>query len=197
MPLKINLTFDLQAQERVRARDPMKFIFAGAVLLALIPIAWATLSYFNGSQAKSELKKVNSRWANLEKDYKARLEQEKEQGLMAQKAESLTNAINARPLRANTLDDVRKLVPANMELQKLRLTRMNNQSVQVTFNGVWISDNAQQDVGRYYVELRAAEAPLTYYQMDVDSIKQPIMGAITDPKRVNFEISFLLKAKKE
>ncbi len=195
MPLKINLIQDLQALDQEKARDPMKFIIGGAILIGLIPIAMYGKVYFEKSSAKSSLNQLKSKWKKLEPEYNARLEQEKLQAQFAEKAQSLDIALNAKPLRANVLNVITKIVPPEVELQKLRLIRVNDTTVSVIMTAVWYGDEAQRSIGQAYSKLKSQEFASEGYEIVRESVTEPLVGQITDPQRVSFEMTFNLKVK--
>lgn len=195
MPLKINLIQDLQAQELVKARDPMKFIYGGMVLLALIPLTMYVMTYMKESSAKSAFRTLESKWKKLEPQYKAALEQEKVQAKVAEEASSLKKAVVSNPLRANSLDVIRKMIPNEVELTRLRLLRSDDQAISVSISAVWHGDEAQRSIGQFYNKLTNEGFDADGYELDKKSVQEPLIGQITDPKRVIFEMTFKLTLK--
>ena len=198
MPLKINLIQNLQAEERVKARDPMKFIIAGAIGLGLLPLLYSAFVYYQKSESDGLLAVQKSKWNNIEAEYKKRQEQEKIQSDIKDQASKLDLSINSRPLRANVLNDIRKIIPDQVELQRLKVTRIDNDTVQVSITGIWQSDDAQRSIGQAYIRMKSDEqagSKMDDYILVKESVKEPVLGNVDNSKNINFDMSFQLKLK--
>src|SRR5437899_10954749 len=116
MPIRINLLAEAQATEELRRKDPVKRAIVGAALLVCSVLAWGGTLQFKIIASKHGLKGLETKWNDIEKNYQAAVEHQRQSievaGRLAALQQFKTNrspwgtALNAFQETLSGLDDV-------------------------------------------------------------------------------------------
>jgi hypothetical protein len=120
MPIRINLLEEERAAEERRRRDPVKRVIqAMAVVVALVLVlcVWHQIRLV---AAASELKKWETEWAKVEKDYNRVTQQMKEIAAVEQKLTALHQLASNRFLWGPPLNALQQTVVDNVQVVKVR-----------------------------------------------------------------------------
>ncbi|HAM73932.1 MAG TPA: hypothetical protein DCM86_20065 [Verrucomicrobiales bacterium] len=74
MPIRLNLLREVQAADEERRKDPVKRAILGGVVLVGLVFAWSSVLQLRVMRAGSELARVQGKWHDIEKTYKAAVE---------------------------------------------------------------------------------------------------------------------------
>jgi hypothetical protein len=121
MPIRINLLAEIQANEEIRRRDPVKrTILVGVGLVALI-LFWITSLVIARISAKSEITNLDQQIESGSKEYRQVLDNQKALVEGKQKIASLHQLSTNRFLLGNVLEALQKSTVDNVQLTRLKI----------------------------------------------------------------------------
>jgi len=104
MPIRINLLAEAQAAEELRRKDPVKRATYVAGFLVFLVALWATTLQFKIMTAKGELSALDTKWRDIEKNYKAAVESRRAAREADEKLSALQHMSTNRFLWGNALN---------------------------------------------------------------------------------------------
>ncbi|HEX4262993.1 MAG TPA: hypothetical protein VH597_01535 [Verrucomicrobiae bacterium] len=121
MPIRINLLAEIQANEEIRRRDPVKrAILVGVGLVALI-FFWITSLVVTRISAKSEITNLDQQIESGSKEYRQVLDNQKALVEGKQKITSLHQLSTNRFLLGNVLEALQKSTVDNVQLTRFKI----------------------------------------------------------------------------
>ena len=116
MPISINLLSEAKAAEELRRKDPVKRGIFIAGFIVFLVLLWSSTLQFKIIAASSELKHLDARWKEIEKNYQTAIDTRKKSTDVENKLAALQNlttnrflwgtALNAVQQTLNGIDDV-------------------------------------------------------------------------------------------
>ena len=104
MPIRINLLAEIQAAEEERRKDPVKRTMLAAAVVAGVVALFAAILQIKVMGASSQLGKLQSRWASLEKKYEVAVSAQRKSLEADEKLAALVEMSTNRFLWGNTLN---------------------------------------------------------------------------------------------
>ncbi len=121
MPIKLNLLAEVQAQEEMRRKDPVKFATFVGALLVVISLVWFSASFATLKMTENKLNVINAEIATHTNDFAA-VNLNKSKIAACQKREDELEKLNsARLLQGPLLDALQQIYVPNVAIIRTRL----------------------------------------------------------------------------
>jgi len=124
MPIRINLLAEIQANEEIRRRDPVKRAIVVAVGVVVLVLFWISSLLIAGMSAKSEIANLDRQIESGAKEYKQVLDNQKALVEGKQKLVSLHQLSTNRFLIGNVLDALQKSTVDNVQLTRFKIDQV-------------------------------------------------------------------------
>lgn len=121
MPIRINLLAEIQANEELRRRDPVKRAVLVAVGVIVVVLFWISSLVIASMSAKSEIANLDQQIESGSKEYKQVLDNQKALVDGKQKLASLRQLSTNRFLIGNVLDALQKSTVENVQLTRFKI----------------------------------------------------------------------------
>ncbi|HWD93599.1 MAG TPA: hypothetical protein VG938_14755 [Verrucomicrobiae bacterium] len=121
MPIRINLLAEIQANEEIRRRDPVKRAILAGIGLVAVVLFWITSLLVSKMSAKSEISSLDQQIESGSKEYRQVLDNQKALVDGRQRLVALHQLSTNRFLIGNVLDAVQKSTVENVQLTRFKI----------------------------------------------------------------------------
>jgi hypothetical protein len=121
MPIKLNLLAEVQAQEEMRRKDPVKFATFLGALLVVISLVWFSASFATLKLTESKLNVVKAEIATKTNEFAAVKLNQTKITECRKRQEELEKLNSARLLQGPLLDGLQQIYVANVAIIRTRL----------------------------------------------------------------------------
>ncbi len=130
MPISLNLLAEAKVAEEQRRKDPVKRAVFIAGFIVFLVVLWSSTLQFKIIAANSELKRLDARWKEIEKNYQHAIDTRKRAGDTDTKLTALQNLTTNRFLWGTALNAVQQTLGG---IEGVQVTRIKSeQSYQQT-----------------------------------------------------------------
>jgi Tfp pilus assembly protein PilN len=156
MPLRLNLYHEVQKQEALKRRDPLKLSLYGLSAIAACMAGYYFIQLGKAHALNSELEQLKVEHAKLDPESKAAKKQEEELTAKIKVNETMERRIEERFYWAPLLEQLVGIVPREVQVTKVNgeVAADGSQKCTVTINGI----SAGTDPRRIAEDLRIAIA---------------------------------------
>ncbi|MDZ4815289.1 MAG: hypothetical protein SGI71_03375 [Verrucomicrobiota bacterium] len=189
MPFRINLIYEQQGIELEKSRDPVKFALIGSIAIVVLLGAVSYYFWSQGKAAESAKIAVEGDFAKEAAILKSVEPIEQKQSQDIARGTALESAIEQKVIRANLLDEFRKIVPENVQVNSIQFAR-TAQEVVINFSATYKVEpprKAQEEVGKFINKFKEKRIRLKGYE-PVDGSLEFTIANVVDPLSVNFTI---------
>ena len=141
MPICINLLSEAKATEELRRKDPVKRGIFIAGFIVFLVVLWSSTLQFKIIAASSELKRLDARWKEIEKNYQAAIDTRKKSSDVDTKLAALQNLTTNRFLWGTALNAVQQTLNG---IEDVQVTRMKSEQAYQQIEEI----KARRDAGR-------------------------------------------------
>ena len=121
MPISLNLLSEAKAAEELRRNDPVKRGIFIAGFIVFLVVLWSSTLQFKIIAANSELKRLNARWKEIEKNYQHAIDTRKRAVDTETKLVALQNLTTNRFLWGTALNAVQQTLGGIEDVQVTRI----------------------------------------------------------------------------
>ena len=111
MPIKINLLAESQALEEMRRRDPVKRAIWVASFVVFLMLLWCSGLYWETMAARSNEKRYQTQWQDIEKKFQNLSDSEKTSGELEKRIDLLTRYSTNRFFWGSFLNGLQQSMP--------------------------------------------------------------------------------------
>ena len=124
MPISLNLLSEAKAAEELRRKDPVKRGIFIAGFIVFLVVLWSSTLQFKIIAANSELKRLDARWKEIEKNYQHAIDTRKRAADTETKLIALQNLTTNRFLWGTALNAVQQTLGG---IEDVQVTRMKSE----------------------------------------------------------------------
>jgi len=121
MPISLNLLSEAKAAEELRRKDPVKRGIFIAGFIVFLVVLWSSTLQFKIIAANSELKRLDARWKEIEKNYQHAIDTRKRAADTEIKLAALQNLTTNRFLWGTALNAVQQTLGGIEDVQVMRI----------------------------------------------------------------------------
>ena len=124
MPIRLNLLAEMQAQEELRRKDPVKRAILIGVVLVAIMLVWSSMLMVKQMSARSELGAADGDINSQTNNYTAVVNNEKRLADEKNRLRALQILTTNRFLNGNLLDVLQKTTVDNVQVTRLKVNQI-------------------------------------------------------------------------
>ena len=124
MPIRLNLLAEVQAEEEMRRRDPVKrAIWVGSLLVTAM-LVWSGSLYLNSLMSSRSLSTIQRGIETRTNDYRVVIEDEKQIGEIRRKLGSLHELATNRFLHGDLLNALQQVALDDVQLTRIKVDQV-------------------------------------------------------------------------